>query len=371
MNKIGIDCRMIDESGIGRYISNLIHELSLINTSDEFVLFAYNSSNPKFENLGTNFKVVEAKFKWHSFAEQFQFLNLINSFKLDLYHSPHPNMPYFYSKDFVITVHDLTMLKERTGRASTFIYPIYLIKWFVFKIMLGLAIKRAKKVITVSEYVKKDISNFFPKSEHKVEVIYNGVQSSIKKIEKSQEIDQVLKKFNISKPFIFYVGNAYPHKNLERLILAYKLFDKNFSYNLVLGGKPDFFYNRLKNDFSDINGIIFTGELSDFEISCLYSGSQAFVYPSISEGFGIQIIEAIKCESRILCSDNTSFPEIAGDYAFYFNPFDINSIKEALEKHINTSYQQKLPLALKSLEKFSWKNSAHKHNEIYQQSTSK
>lgn len=366
MKKIGIDCRMIDESGIGRYISNIVSEVALLNTNDEFILFAYDSKSPKFKDLPNNFKIVEARYKWHSFAEQFHFLFLIDSFKLDLFHSPHPNMPYFYSRNFILTIHDLTMLKEKTGRASTFIYPIYFLKWFVFKVMLGFAATRASKIITVSEFVKKDIEKNLNISKEKIEVVYNGVSKDINKIDSKKDISLVMEKFSITKPYLFYVGNAYPHKNLERLILAFKIFNKDSKYQLILGGKNDFFYQRLKIEFEDIKDLVFTGELSDFEISCLYSDCQAFVYPSISEGFGIQIIEAIKCEARIICSDNTSFPEIAGDYAFYFNPFNVESISSSLEKYINSDYKLKIQKATLNLEKFSWKVSAQKHNEIYQ-----
>ena len=368
MKKIGIDCRMIDESGIGRYISNLLLEISIINTVDEFYLFAFNTENEKLQKLPSNFKIISAPYKWHSFGEQFQFLNLINSFKLDLFHSPHPNMPYFYNRDFVITIHDLTMLKERTGRASTFIFPIYFMKWLVFKIMLSFAISKSKKIITVSEFVKKDIENHFPNSKGKIEVIYNGVSSKIHRVYEIAGIKKVMDRFNISKKFLFYVGNAYPHKNLERLILAFKLFNTSGNYQLILGGKNDFFYQRLKNEYANLDDIVFTGELTDYEISCFYSGCQAFIYPSMSEGFGIQIIEAIKCSARILCSGNSSFPEIAGDYAFYFNPFSVEDIRYCIEKNINSNFEYKKTLSDEILKKFSWKISAQKHNEIYQKS---
>lgn len=363
--KIGIDCRMIGESGIGRYIYNLVKNFALIDKNNFYYLFVLNKEALDFE-LPKNFTLVEAPYIWHSFREQTDFLSLLNSFNLDLFHSPHPNMPYFYKGQFILTIHDLTMLKEVTGRASTYLFPVYFIKWFVFKIMLERAAKRAKKIITVSNYVKDDIVKNLKVSESKIEVIYNGVSETITK-KNPEEIEKITNKYKISKPYLFYVGNAYPHKNLEKLISAFTIFNKEHKYNLVLGGKEDFFYKRLKKDFGELPELLFLGELTDYEISCLYSGSTSFVYPSISEGFGIQIVEAIKCEARIMCSDNTSFPEIAGDYAFYFDPYSIESLVTCFKANLATEYKSKLSEALERLKIFDWKISAQKHYELYEQ----
>ena len=363
IKKIGIDCRMVKESGIGRYIFNVVANLSKIDTRNQYYLFCFNFEDIELD-LPSNFHLISAPIRWHSFLEQTSMLKIVNSYNLDLYHSPHPNMPFFYSKKFIITIHDLTMLKEMTGRASTYFFPIYYLKWLVFKIMLSRAVRNSEKIITVSEYVKKEIVSTFNISENKVEVIYNGVPEKIQKKETS-EVESVLKKFEITKPYLFYVGNAYPHKNLERLILAFTLFNIDSKYELVLGGKEDFFYKRLRKDSKNLSRIKFLGELDDEEISGLYSGCQAFVYPSISEGFGIQIIEAIKCEARIICSNNTSFPEIAGDYAFYFNPFDVEDIKKCLVENINAPYKEKLIESQDRLNKFSWKLSAQQHYDLF------
>jgi len=363
IKKIGIDCRMIKESGIGRYIYNLIENLAKTDTHNEYYLFCYDLEN--FEiSLPSNFHIILAPIKWHSISEQTQLLKIVNYYKLDLYHSPHPNMPFFYSGKFVITIHDLTMLKEMTGRASTYFYPFYYFKWLVFKIMLSKVVKASEKIITVSEFVKKEIISTFNVSESKIEVIYNGVPEKIQK--KTQiEVRDTLVKFKINKPFLFYVGNAYPHKNLERLILAFTLFNIGNKFELIFGGKEDFFYKRLKLENKNLPSLRFLGELTDEDISGLYTGCQAFVYPSISEGFGIQIIEALKCEARILCSDNTSFPEIAGDYAYYFNPFDVEDIKNCLSENINSPYKDKLAKSLLRLKNFSWKLSAQQHHELF------
>jgi len=363
---IGIDCRMIKESGIGRYIENLVINLNEIDSQNRYILFVLDKDNFNLI-LNSNFKLVEAKFSWHGWREQYDFLKLINSFKLDLFHSPHPNMPYFYSRPFIITIHDLTMLRQKTGRASTYSYPVYFLKWLVFKIMLSFAVMKAKKILTVSNYVKDQIVSEFNINPEKVFVIYNGVSDSISAVKDRNIIESVQNKFGLSKPFLFYVGNAYPHKNLEKLILAFELLNANGDLVLFLGGKEDYFYQRLKQDYGNLKNIIFGGHLTDEEISALYSSCEAFVYPSISEGFGIQIIEALKIGAKVICSNNSSFPEIAGRYAFYFNPFNVEDMKNTIKISLKLPNKNHRENLLKYLEQFDWEKSAMKHYEIYKE----
>jgi glycosyltransferase involved in cell wall biosynthesis len=365
--RIGIDCRMSEESGIGRYITNLVMELSKIDLDNEYILFILDNSNLLKLNLPKNYKFVNANFKWHTFSEQFPFLGMILKQKLDIYHSPHSNMPFFYFRPFILTVHDLTIIKHRTGRASTLFYPLYLLKLTIFKFFLCISIKRAAQIITVSDYVKREIVNEFKIDENKVHTAYNGVNLTISR-KNPNECSNVLDKFSLqNKPFIFYVGNAYPHKNLETLISAFSLLNIENKYSLVLAGKSDFFYERLKKEYQNSQKIKFIGGVTDEELSCLYSLCDLFVYPSISEGFGLQILEALYCKCRIACSGNTSFPEIAGNLVSYFNPFDINSMIKTMSQALVFDKDRISDEEIeKIVNKFSWKNSAKIHLEIYE-----
>lgn len=365
--RVGIDCRMINESGIGRYISNIVTEISKKDSDIDFYLFFFNVDDSLKYKLPQNFKIVQAPFLWHSVSEQTLFLQVINSYRLDLFHSPHPNMPYLYFGKFILTLHDLTMLKHKTGRASTYAYPLYFLKWLVFKISLSWSVKRAEKIVTVSEYVKKQIIETFGISSDKVVVIYNGVSDSIYKETNRDKNTKILEKFDIKKNFFFYVGNAYPHKNLENLILAFELFNKKQDYELVLAGKEDFFYKRLKKEYGKVSNIKFLGACTDEDLRTLYSTCESFVYPSISEGFGIQIIESLKCGAKLICSGNTVFPEIAGKFALYFDPLSISDISEKITRITEISKKEFFDLFDEAyLDKFSWNISAQKHYELYE-----
>ena len=363
---IGIDCRMSEETGIGRYIQNLLNELNKIDKVNEYILFVNSSSTLKKLGLGENFKIKIVDIPWHGFSEQTKFLYIILKERLDLYHSPQSNMPYFYPKKFFITVHDLTIIKFKTGRASTHLYVWYWLKRLVFKFFLYLSIWRAQKVITVSEFVREEICKVFPKFRFKVFCIYNGVNLTVFKANPEISSD-VLRKFEINFPYLFYVGNAYPHKNLERLIAAFSIFNTENRYKLILAGKQDFFYSRLKKEYSKSKNIIFLGEVTDDELSALYTNCELFVYPSLSEGFGLQILEALNCGCKISCSGNSSFPEIGGNLLNYFDPFDINSMISSFNKSIKEEKRITKEEMQKIINKFSWKISATKHLKLYEE----
>lgn len=363
MKLIGIDCRMVNESGIGRYITNIVQVLAKDDLVNHYKLYFFDEESAKKFQLPSNFSYEVSPYKWHTFSEQISFYLQINKHNFDIFHFPQTNYPILYASNFVITVHDLTMIKHSTGKASTLFYPFYFTKLLVFKLILYFALNRSKKIITVSEFVKNEISAKYKINPSKIETIYNGVSSTLTFKPKPLSF---FENFNISKPFIFYIGNAYPHKNLETLILAFTAFNHENKYNLVLAGKSDFFYEKLKNKYQDLKNIVFVGGLSDDELSSFYSSCEMFIYPSISEGFGIQIIEALSLGCKVCCSNNTSFPEIAGNNAIYFNPFDLEDIIKSMNsclsngKKLNTFEQKQL------LDKFNWKNSAHSHLRIYE-----
>jgi len=367
MNKIlniGIDCRMAKESGIGRYITNLVKNLSLLDTSNSYTLYVYESGYFKDLNLPDNFKIKVANYRWHTLSEQLEFNSLINKEKHDLMHFPQTNYPIFYSRKFIITIHDLTMIKMATGRASTLFYPFYLLKLLFFKLILFKALQKSELIITVSEFVKKELITKFKIDENKIKIIYNGIDSNLEY--KIENLDYFRNKYQIDKPFIFYIGNAYPHKNLERLIIAFTSFNTENKYNLVLAGKSDFFYERLKTQFSNLSNIRFIGEISDSELSKFYSNCSFFVYPSLSEGFGIQIVEALGLGAKVCCSNNTVFPEIAENNAFYFDPTKIEDMIDAFKRTIESEKRITREEILKLKNKYSWKISAQMHHNLYE-----
>lgn len=365
--KIGIDCRMWNETGIGRYIRNIVSELSMLADSNEYILFVLSRDLEEINFSKDKFKLVVTDIHWHTFREQLILPLYFYREKLDLLFIPNLNVPVLYLKKFVVTIHDLTVTKIKTGRASTHFYLFYLIKRIGVKIALWYAIKMSRKIFTVSEFVKKDIITDYNVRLEKIVL----TPCAAEEIFKPYELDSsaILSKYNIKKPYIFYVGNAHPHKNIENLILAFeKVVTKKPDLMLVLGGSKKFFYERLEEEWSTksvSNKINFTGFIEDSDLPAIYTEAEALVNASLYEGFGIQILEAFSCGTKVVCSNTTSLPEIGGNIAYYFNPKDIESISNAIVVCLNDNSESRRAAGFQRVKEFSWANSAKQVQDVF------
>ena len=176
------------------------------------------------------------------------------------------------------------------------------------------------------------------------------------------------------KPYVLYVGNAYPHKNLERLILAFAKI-KNQEYQLVLVGEIDYFYNKLKefvhnSKFIIHDSVVFIGLVSDKQLETLYQNASLYVFPSLYEGFGLPALEAMAFGLPIVSSKAASLPEILGRAAFYFDPDDIDGMAQAIKRGLrDKDLREKLREAgFEQIKKYSWSKMAQETLEIYQKS---
>ena len=225
---------------------------------------------------------------------------------------------------------------------------------------------RSKKIFAVSEYTKQDILKHFKVPGSKLIVTY----------ESSEEVKEPTGNLNMSehgidKPYFLYVGNAYPHKNLERLTKVFSgLRSKGLDAQLVLVGKADYFYDRLKKE-STAEGrddsVIFYGFAEESDLSDLYKNARAYVFPSLYEGFGLPPLEAMRHGTPVVASNASCLPEILGDAATYFDPEDENKMTESMER-IFTDSRLREELSKKGFEqvkKFSWRSCAEKTYNQY------
>ena len=320
--KVGIDARLYNQTGVGVYIRNLLFYFRKF-LPKSWQLFVYVIEPFDF-SVPKNWKVKKVEARWHSFSEQTIFLKKILKDNLDLMHFTYFSFPILYNRPFVITIHDLTPLKFKTGRASTKSKIIYEIKHFFYKIVLKTAITKAKGIIVPSKVVKKQLLEFGAKKE-KIKVIYEGVDEEFKKVEGSP--------VSVKQPYFLYVGNFYPHKNVEFTLEGFWKFvrKKRQKIYFYLVGPNDFFAKRLKEKYKSIIGkkIAFFHKVSRSQLKFLYKNARALVHPSLSEGFGLTLLEAFYCNTPVLASDLEVFREIYGDLPLYFNP---RSEKDFLEK---------------------------------------
>lgn len=367
--KIGIDARLygLKNRGIGRYLENLIKNLEKIDQKNQYFIFLYKNNFSEYQPLNNNFKKVLINIRWYSLSEQIILPYLIKKYKIDLMHYPNFNAAIFGTKKYLVTIHDLTLLYYPDRRASTLSPFLYKIKYFLFKKLQKQVLKKTSYVITPSHYVKKDLLKNYLLNSEKIKVINEGVNQF-----KSSQNSIILKKYNITKPFLLYVGAAYPHKNLERMIKAFTKLNQNKQYQLIIVGLMDYFMKRLKNWVKNNNfsseDIIFTDFLSDQELTALYQSAKIFVLPSLSEGFGLPGLEAQINYLPIASSNQTCLKEILGKGALYFNPFDVEDITEKIKELINNmTLQIKIKkIGENNVKKYNWLKTAQETLSLYQ-----
>jgi glycosyltransferase involved in cell wall biosynthesis len=365
--KIGIDCRLWNETGVGRYIRNLVLNLQNLDRKNTYTLFVLDKDNKEILNQIQNdkFKTTIADIKWHSMEEQLKFPQILNNGKLDLVHFPYFSVPIFYNKPFVVTVHDLIIDHFSTGKASTLPETVYKLKLLGYKLVLDKTIKRAKKIIAVSNATKNEIIDHLKISPQKIAVVYEGVDAKISNV-KNQISNPKLK----SQKYFLYVGNAFPHKNLDRLLESLKIL--NSDVNLVLVGKDDYFYQRLMKKVASMNlsdKVIVLHNVNDEELSNLYKNALALVAPSLMEGFGLPALEALANKCLVLSSDIPSSREVLGDAAIYFNPHDIQDMaKKMNDVYLNNIYHlsEKKERGLRRAADFSWEKTARETLKTYE-----
>lgn len=367
--RIGIDARMLNQSGIGRYIRNLLDQLQIQDLRNEYIIFLLKRDFERI-NLKPNFKKVEANFKWYSFSEQLKFPGLIAKYSIDLMHFPHFNIPIFYKGKFVVTIHDLIHQHFSNIRSSTHGKLIYKVKRLGYNLVFAKALENSLKIITVSNFVKKDLIKEWKINSEKITVTYEAVEQNL--IEEASKMSdsslkKVLKKYKIHEPFIFYIGNAHPHKNVEGLIEGFLSLRQTYpNLILVLSGSDHYFWQRIKRENSHPN-IIFTGFIADLEMIALYKKASLRVIPSFEEGFGIPMLESFALKCPVVSSNAASLPEIGGDGAVYFDPYDkqdlVSKIKEVLSNQ--TLRKRLITKGLKKVGEFSWEKCARETLRIY------
>ncbi len=370
--KIGIDARLYGtkHAGIGRYVYELVNKLQSIDRENEYVIFLQADNFAECRITNKNFHKVLADFKTYSLGEQILFPFIIAKQRLDFMHFPHFNVPFFYRGKYLVTIHDLIISHHPSSRATTLPPWLYKLKLLLYNLVVKSAAKRASRIIAVSEFTKTDIIKLLGIDEKKISVVYEGFDLPPGT---DSECQKLLERQGIGDEFLLYVGSAYPHKNLEKLIQAFEIIHSEApSLQLVLVGKLNFFYQRLKQYVLDNHPeikhqIIFTGYLSDEDLSGLYQRAKLYVFPSLIEGFGLPPLEAQAHNLPVVSSDASCLPEVLGDSAIYFKPDNINDMAEKISFGLNdAALRSRLAVAGKrNIQRFSWKKMAEEILDIY------
>jgi len=372
----------IKHAGIGRYVQNLVEELLSVDKINEYVLFFnYSSqsevqiSNLRNQNKNLKLKIVMADIPHYSLKEQILFPGIINKEHLDLMHFPHFNIPIFYHRKFVVTIHDLIKHFSKGKATTTKNELLYWLKYFGYKLVFNNAVRKAEKIIVPSFFVKDQLLKEYSIDVNKIAVTYEAADDKFKMHSEKIKVDDnaILEKYKIRKPYLLYLGSVYPHKNIERLIEAIKILniEKNVDIKLVVSCARNVFWERLKEKINLLQAedfVILAGFVSDEDLIYLFKYSKAFVFPTLSEGFGLPGLEAMMVSCPVICSDIPVLREIYKDGAYYFNPENVSDIANKINTFLKDDKLGK-KLAARGNEivkEYSWKKTAKATLEIYE-----
>lgn len=312
-----------------------------------------------------------------SFWLYFKLPKILQSDQIDVFWGTQHCLPKRnkYSKNirFVLTIHDLAIKKLKTvgSLKNTIIQKLFLKKSLI----------NADKIIAISKATKNDIIEIFKIKEDKVDVIYNGTNfSSIEPLSKKQE-EEIQEKLKIKDtPFLFFLSTIEPRKNLPTLIKAFNYIKEkeNIALKLVLAGGLGWKYEEVIKLFEESKfkeDIIMPGYISKEEKRYLYENSECFVYPSLYEGFGLPILEAMSNKCLVLTANNSSLPEVGGDIAYYYNNvLDYEELGNKIIEVINLKQEektQKIEQGLEQVKKFTWEKCAKETIKRYKKLTEK
>jgi|HubBroStandDraft_2_1064218.scaffolds.fasta_scaffold01221_5 glycosyltransferase involved in cell wall biosynthesis len=364
--KIALDLRRIKNLGIGRYMICLVEALLAQDPLTDYLLILPPGAEGLIRIAGTNAEVIISDLKYYSVREQLQLPKILSHHKVDLLHSPHFVLPLMRPCPSVVTIHDVIGIacKDDLGSQLGRLY---------YRAMISAAVRLADKIITDSNFSREDIVRLLGISPEKIEVIYPGISSNFQPVKDCRRLDAIRSKYKISHEFMVYAGIFKPRKNHAALLRA---FQKFLSYeqqaNLVLVGPSsavDSELRRLALELGIANNLIFTGVVDDLELAALYSAARVYACPSVYEGFGFTVLEAMACGTPVVCNPRTSLQEVAGDAALYANPANPDEFAHALfqafsDPAIRDTLQQN---ARKNLQRFSWSNTAAQTLAVYHQ----
>lgn len=336
--KIAIDARgatLYQGTGIGTYTNNLISEILSSDPKDDFTLFCSGKFNEEFRKK--NASIVYSSGRHGGFYEKYYIPSIINKLHVDLYHIPQNGIGFDLDTNIptIVTIHDLIpyIMPETVGQGylERFLHDMPSI------------IYNSSGILTVSEYSKKDILKFFSYyPENRIFVTPLAANNNFKPIDKNYCKSYVRNSFGVTDPYILYIGGFSLRKNAFGLIKAFAKVYKDFHkpYKLLLGGPLKDEGEKLFTFVQDNNlqdNIIFCGYLDDNILPILYSGCDAFVYPSLYEGFGLPPLEAMSCRAPVIASNLTSIPEVTENTALLINPHKAYELENALVTLLNDS----------------------------------
>jgi glycosyltransferase involved in cell wall biosynthesis len=330
--RIAIDARKWRDYGIGTYVRNLVRHLARLDSETTYFILCNRNDEATLRELATNFVPVADDSPGYGLSEHFTIPLKLRRLGAELFHTPHYVLPLLCTTRSVVTIHDCIHL----------LFPQYLpnrAAWAYARYMLGSAIRRSAVVLTVSEASRLDILRFYPEADpEKVRVVPNAIDPFLLDEPGPEERDRLRERYQLRGRFVLYAGNIKPHKNLERLIVAFGRLKERAGTSdvklLIIGDEINR-YGSLRRSVEEAgvrHDVRFFGFVPDRTLAALYRMASVFAFPSLYEGFGLPPLEAMACGTPVVTSRISSLPEVVGDAALLVDPYSADDIAQALER---------------------------------------
>ncbi len=332
-----------------------LYKVDQKNNYTVYLPFAPTSDLPQ-ETQRWQYKIIPSKRLWTLFALQ----KSVKKDSLDLFFNPTHYSPFFLNCPQIITILDV----------SYKYFPELFKKKDLYKLSLWgkYSVKSASKILTISEHSKDDIIKEYGVSPSKIAVLHVGIKDEVVSKMTKEEFS---KKYKVNSPYVLFVGTIQPRKNIKKLIEAFsKVADKNKDVNLIIVGKKGWMYEEIlesDKEFGVENRVLFLHDVSNDELPYFYKNAECFVLPSLYEGFGLPVLEAMKYGCPVVTSNVSSLPEAGGEAALYVNPNDASDIFEKIDKVLNDkSLREKMiKKGHDQVKKFSWEKAAKEVIEVF------
>jgi glycosyltransferase involved in cell wall biosynthesis len=349
--------------GIGRYAVNLARALIQVAPDLELSLLQ-DPSAPASRLALPELPRITCPVSPFALRQQWAVPRILRQSRADVYHSAYYLMPYLPGVPTVLTYYDLIPIR----------YPHYFSRWqpLIYRLATVLALRTAGLTLAISESTRTDLIRYFHADPERLAVTPLAADERMRPAAPEQ-INAVRWKHHLPEQYVLYLGVNKPHKNLVKLVEAWSHFksrNPHSTVQLVIAGHWDERYpeaKRLCEELGLREAVAFAGPVAEADLPALYSGAMLFVFPSLYEGFGLPVLEAMACGTPVICSSTSSLPEVAGNAAVLIDPANVEALAEALQSVLDDDERRRLLRArgLAQADRFSWRETARRTAEAY------
>jgi glycosyltransferase involved in cell wall biosynthesis len=375
--KIGIEAQRIfrlHKHGMDIVVLELIRALQVIDSQNEYFIFVKPDEDRTCLTETKNFHIIEVSGGNYVFWEQIMLPIYARKYGVDVLHCTSNTAPMLLSMPLVLTLHDVIFMERIAGKNTSSNYQKFgnlYRKWLVPKI-----ISKCKNIVTISEVEKINIIKVLSLPTDAVTVVHNGVSGRFGIKPSEEMLQEVRNDFRLTNDFFLFLGNVEPRKNVNNTVKAFVVFaENNDKIKLVITGIKISFVEEILVEIgkeSMLNRFVFAGFVSENVLLSLYAQAKVFLYPSLREGFGLPILEAMAFGTPVVTSNISAMPEVAGDAAFLVNPYLVEEIAAGMKIAYENETLRKEKIALGYLRPsmFTWRKTAEKMLSIYREAVS-